>query len=123
LVSLLSTFALVWQAKHGLDEAVLAPVLFARGMGLGAVGLPAISIAYASIGKEVLPMATTTLNIVQRIGGPTLTTLCALFLAWALQGHAAPVGANAWAGAFLLLVALHAIMCIATVLLPHPKEA
>jgi hypothetical protein len=29
-------------------------------------------------------MATTSLNIVQRLGGPTLTTLCATFLGWRL---------------------------------------
>ena len=30
------------------------------------------------------PMATTSLNIVQRLGGPTVTTLCATFLGWRL---------------------------------------
>ncbi|PXX12531.1 hypothetical protein C7399_118133 [Paraburkholderia tropica] len=30
-------------------------------------------------------MATTSLNIVQRIGGPTMTPLCATFLAWKLR--------------------------------------
>jgi len=123
LLSLISTLALVPQATRGLNEAVLACALLARGMGLGAVGLPAISLAYASIGKEVLPMATTALNIVQRIGGPILTTLCALFLERTLQGHVEHFGLNAWAAAFVLLATLHAIMGLATVTLPRPGQA
>ncbi|MFL9876104.1 DHA2 family efflux MFS transporter permease subunit [Paraburkholderia megapolitana] len=121
--SLVSTLALVWQATHGLDEVVLAAILFVRGMGMGAVGLPVVSLAYASIEKNALPMATTTLNIVQRIGGPTLTTLCALSLSWALQGHVSHFGLDAWAEAFLGLAVLHAFMALATVTLPHAREA
>lgn len=120
--SFVSTLVLVWQAMHGLDEVVLAVVLFIRGMGLGAVGLPAVAIAYESIGKNNLPMATTTLNIVQRIGGPTLTTLCALFLSWALHGHVGHFSQNAWAEAFLLLAAFHGTMVLATMVLPHPPH-
>lgn len=121
--SLLSTLALVWLAMHGLNEVVLAVVLFIRGMGLGAVGLPAVALAYGAIDKETLPMAATTLNIVQRIGGPTLTTLCALFLSWALQEHTRHFELNAWAEAFVVLTALHAVMVLATVMLPPPRKA
>ncbi|MGI4813388.1 MAG: DHA2 family efflux MFS transporter permease subunit [Janthinobacterium lividum] len=119
-LALCATLALVWLAHHGLDLLVLVPALFIRGMGQGAVGLPAISVAYASVAREDLPMATTTLNIMQRLGGPTLTTLCAVFLAWMLA-LAAPVGnlgLNAWAWAFLLLSALHALTVLAAVGLP-----
>ncbi len=123
IFSFLSTLVLVVQAIHGLDETLLAAALFFRGVGLGAVGLPAISMAYASISKESLPMATTTLNIVQRIGGPTLTTLCALFLSWALQEHTSHFGRNPWAEVFLILGALHASMVFATVKLPNLRQA
>lgn len=123
LLSLVSTLALVWQATRGLDQAVLAGVLFMRGVGLGAVGLPAVSLAYASVEKGALPMATTTLNIVQRIGGPILTTGCALFLSWALHGQVSRFGLNAWAWAFLALAALHAVMVLAAMLLPMVREA
>ena len=115
--ALVSMLALVWQALHGLNEFALAIILFVRGIGLGAVGLPTISLAYAAVEPAVLPMATTTLNIVQRIGGPTLSTLSVLFLTWALQGHASYFGLNAWSEAFLLFAALHAIMTLAAVTL------
>jgi hypothetical protein len=36
---------------------------------MSAVGVPPISAAYSSVRKEELPMATTSLNIVQRLGG------------------------------------------------------
>ncbi|WP_019936670.1 DHA2 family efflux MFS transporter permease subunit [Bordetella sp. FB-8] len=123
LFSLVSTLALVGQAAQGLDQAVMAGILFVRGLGLGAVGLPAISLAYASVEKNALPMATTTLNIVQRVGGPILTTFCALFLSWALQEHVSRFGLNAWAWAFLALAALHLIMAFATMTLPLARQA
>ncbi|HEY1609322.1 MAG TPA: DHA2 family efflux MFS transporter permease subunit [Paraburkholderia sp.] len=117
-----ATLALAWLASHGeLDFVVLVPALFVRGIGQGAVGLPAISAAYATIERHNLPMATTTLNIVQRLGGPTLTTLCAVFLGRMLQTRGSPAShaaLNAWALAFLLLAALHALTLIAALRLP-----
>jgi hypothetical protein len=90
-----------------------------RGMGLSAVGIPAISAAYASVRKQDLPMATTSLNIVQRLGGPTLTTLCATFLGWRLgmaQSNASL--SSAFTAAFLLLCGLHALLFAAALRLP-----
>jgi MFS family permease len=49
--------------------AILACARFLRGVGLSAVGIPSISAAYASVKKRDLPMATTSLNILQRLGG------------------------------------------------------
>ena len=124
-----ATLVLAWLAWRGLDPAVLAVALFLRGAGQGAVGLPAISLAYAEVERQRLPMATTTLNIVQRLGGPTLTTLCAVALSAMLATRAhgsAPVAAaaphaQAWTGAFLLLAALHAVAVLAAAALPAKK--
>ena len=80
-----ATLPFLYLASHGLVVAVLACALFLRGVGLSAVGIPSISAAYASVKKQDLPMATTSLNIVQRLGGPTMTTLCATFLGWRLR--------------------------------------
>lgn len=119
VVSLVSTLALIGLATYGLNKLALEGVLFIRGLGMGAIGLPAISMAYASVAKEALPMATTTLNIVQRIGGPTLTVFISLFLSWSLQIHVDHFGMNAWAASFLILGALHAFMLLATLRLPE----
>jgi hypothetical protein len=65
-------------------------------------------------------MATTALNIVQRLGGPTLTTLCATFLAWRLGSADAAHSSNpgAFEGTFLLLCLLHTLLFAATLRLP-----
>jgi EmrB/QacA subfamily drug resistance transporter len=120
-LALAGTLPLVWLAGHGLIVAVLACTLFVRGVGLSAVGIPSISAAYASVRRRDLPMATTSLNIVQRLGGPMMTTLCATLLGWRLSAAAAPspvVTSDAFAEAFGLLCFLHLLLFLATLRLP-----
>jgi MFS family permease len=117
------TLPFLYLANHGLLPAVLAFALFIRGVGLSAIGVPSISAAYASVKRQDLPMATTALNIVQRLGGPTLTTLCATFLAWRLgstQPHDTVSGP--FTAAFLVLCALHALLFAAAMRLPLSVE-
>jgi EmrB/QacA subfamily drug resistance transporter len=124
LLALLGTLPFLYLASHGLVLAVLAATLFVRGVGLSAIGVPSISAAYASVRKQDLPMATTSLNIVQRLGGPTLTTLCATFLGWRLRSaHSSQSGfSGAFTAAFLLLCVLHAILFFAALRLPLVLE-
>jgi EmrB/QacA subfamily drug resistance transporter len=120
LLTLLATFPMLYLTAHGLNLVVLIPALLLRGMGMSSVGLPSLSAAYASVRRERMPMATTSLNIVQRLGGPTMTTLCATFLAWKLKsldaGHAI---SSAFGGAFLILCGIHAFAFLAAVQLPR----
>jgi len=120
LLALCGTLPFLYLAEHGLVLMVLAATLFVRGMGMGAIGVPSISAAYASVSKRDLPMATTSLNIVQRLGGPTLTTACATFLAWRLRSEhiASHASTGAFAEAFLLLCGLHVLLFIAALRLP-----
>ncbi|MGF6767838.1 EmrB/QacA subfamily drug resistance transporter [Paraburkholderia sp. GAS199] len=118
LLALVATLMLAWLASRPLQVAMLVPTLFARGAGIGAMALPAVSAAYASVEPRNLPMATVTLNIVQRLGGPTVTTLCALVLAELLDVRLTVAGLNAWAATFLLLAMLHAVMVATVVWLP-----
>ncbi|WP_250456144.1 DHA2 family efflux MFS transporter permease subunit [Caballeronia sp. ATUFL_M2_KS44] len=118
LLSLAATLMLAWLASRPLQVAALVPTLFVRGAGLGATALPAMSAAYASVEPRNLPMATTTLNILQRLGGPTVTTLCALVLAQWLSAPPTLAGVNAWEAAFLLLGIVHAVMVVTVVRLP-----
>jgi EmrB/QacA subfamily drug resistance transporter len=113
------TLPFLYLASHGFVFAVLAGALFLRGVGLSAVGIPSISAAYASVRKQDLPMATTSLNIVQRLGGPTLTTLCATFLGWKLgMTQSGTTLSSAFTAAFLLLCGLHALLLAAALRLP-----
>jgi MFS family permease len=118
-LALAGTLPFVWLASHGLIVAVLACALFVRGVGLSAVGIPSISAAYASVKRRDLPMATTSLNIVQRLGGPMMTTLCATFLGWRLSAAPNPAStSDAFAEAFGLLCFLHVLLFLATLRLP-----
>jgi EmrB/QacA subfamily drug resistance transporter len=118
-LALVGTLPFIWLASHGLCVAVLACALFVRGAGLSGVGIPSISAAYASVKKRDLPMATTSLTIVMRLGGPTMTTLCATFLGWRLELPHSPVSlSSAFAAAFVLLCVLHALLFAASLRLP-----
>ena len=87
---------------------------------MSGVGLPLMTAAYASVSRRKLPMATTLLNIVQRLGGPTMMTLCASFLAWRLGSHVTGHAVStAYAWAFLLLCGLHAFTFLAAIRLPR----
>jgi EmrB/QacA subfamily drug resistance transporter len=118
-LALIGTLPFIYLASHGLMVIVLAVTLFIRGAGLSAIGIPSITAAYASVRKQDLPMATTSLNIVQRIGGPTLTTLCATFLGWRLRSAPIPGAlSSAFTAAFGLLCVLQTLLFIATLRLP-----
>jgi EmrB/QacA subfamily drug resistance transporter len=119
LLAFASTLPFLYLASHGLVLGVLAGALFLRGVGLSTVGIPSISAAYASVRRQDLPMATTSLNIVQRLGGPILTTLCATFLGWRLGlAQSSASLASAFTAAFLLLCGLHAFLFAAALRLP-----
>jgi MFS family permease len=119
LVALAGTLPFIYLAGHGLASALAAIALFVRGMGQSCVGVPSISAAYSSVKREALPMATTTLNIVMRMGGPTLTTICATFLGWRLAVHAPAPATGAYGDTFALICALHVVLLVAALRLPQ----
>ncbi len=124
LVALVGTLPLLGLAGHGLVLVVLAAALFIRGVGMSAIGIPSITSAYASVSRQDLPMATAAMNIVQRLGGPTLTTLCATFLSWRLASAPTPeVLPRAFTEAFGLLCALHGLLFLAALRLPRFADA
>jgi len=119
ICALLGTAILVLLAPYRLNIAAFSCALFLRGAGIGTIGIPAMSTGYRSVAKADLPMATTALNIVQRIGGPTYATLCATALGWCLSGALPSVSTSgAYVLVFGLLCGLHALLCLATLGLP-----
>jgi EmrB/QacA subfamily drug resistance transporter len=112
---------MVFLASHGLMTGVFVAALVVRGIGQGAVGIPSITAAYASVPKRELPMATTSLNIVQRLGGPTLTTVCATFLAWRMR-LSGGASAKAFVAGFALLCGLQALALLSALQLPKRVE-
>jgi hypothetical protein len=67
---------------------MMVAALFLRGLGQGAIGVPSISAGYAAVPREQIGLATTAANIVQRVGGPTGTTIMGIVLSMAMTGHA-----------------------------------
>jgi EmrB/QacA subfamily drug resistance transporter len=119
VIAFVSTLPLLYLSSQHCNVSILAITLFIRGMGMSAVGVPPISAAYTSVRREELPMATTSLNIVQRLGGPTLTTLCATVLGWRLAAVPSEgTVASAFTASFFLLCGLHALLILAAVRLP-----
>ena len=80
LISLLATLPLVWMAEHGLVKWVLNIALLMRGIGLSGINIPSMAAAYGSVPRRKLPIVTTTINIIQRIGGPIATTVLAVYM-------------------------------------------
>ncbi len=120
LLALVGTLPLPYMAGHDMLLPVLAISLFVRGAGMSAIGIPSITSGYASVRRQDLPMATTAMNIVQRLGGPTLTTLCATFLGWRLGSAPAPATVpNAFVAAFALLCVLQGLLFLAVLKLPR----
>ncbi len=123
VISLVGTLAFLYMSCYQLNVPLLMIALFVRGVGMSGVGIPSVSAAYASVPKEKLPAATTALNIAQRLGGPTLTTICATFLVWRLAAAHTPVQVNsAFTLSFALLCALHLFQVLAALRLPALVE-
>jgi EmrB/QacA subfamily drug resistance transporter len=80
ILSILGTIPFVFMIQGRFSVPVIIVSLLARGVGQGAVGVPTIAAAYASVEKEKLGLATTAINIVQRLGGPIATTALALIV-------------------------------------------
>jgi len=126
LISLVSALPFIYLATHRMVGPIFVMSLLLRGMGQGAIGVPSISAAYSGVPKQDIPMATTTLNIVQRLGGPTLTTLTAAFLAWRMNFAFSIDGiSRAFMLSFLVLTGLHLLLLLSTLQLPKvlPKPS
>ena len=77
---LLGTLPFAFLPPASLSMWMICGALFLRGVGLGAISVPLIAVAYSSLPRETVPVATTALNIVQRMGGPIATTILTLYL-------------------------------------------
>lgn len=105
-LAFLSMLPFLWMIENGLSPILAAISLFFRGAGQGAIGIPSVSAAYASVSKERLAVANTAINIVQRLGGPLATTFTALFIPSAANSLSRS-GSHAFTIAFSILTGLH----------------
>jgi EmrB/QacA subfamily drug resistance transporter len=142
-IALLGTAAYT-QVGTDTSYAFLATALWVRGIGLGATMMPAMAAGYAALQSREIPRATTSINIIQRIGGSVGTALLAVILERqivasvgahaqglgtlgaappAARSHLAGPVAHAFAGTFWLALFLTAAAYVPALLLPrHPPE-
>jgi len=78
-VFLLGTLMFTQLTPH-TSYAWIGLSLFVRGMGMGWVMMPLMAAAYANLTRTMVPRATTTLNIMMRVGGSFGTALVAVVL-------------------------------------------
>jgi len=118
--------------------AYLAPALFLIGAGLGATITPSMAVAYQGLAREAVPQATSTINVVQRIGGSLGTALLAVVLQTAIDARPSGRGAgpaadrheqaaaglaHAFATTFWVALALTATALVPALLLPgRPRQ-
>ena len=76
---------------------LLAALLVVRGLGIGGSMMPAMAAAYATLQREAIPRATSSLNALQRIGGSIGTAVLAVVLQGEIKDQlaAAQVGESA----------------------------
>jgi EmrB/QacA subfamily drug resistance transporter len=83
----------------GTSAVSLAGPLLLRGLGLGLVMAPLIAAGYSTLRRESIPQATTTFNILNRVGGSLGTAVLAVILVRRLAGGGGGGGARPGTGA------------------------
>jgi EmrB/QacA subfamily drug resistance transporter len=106
VLTVLGTVPFVWMTQRGFTTAGVELGLFLRSVGQGAIGIPTVSAAYASVPKEKLSAATTAVNIVQRLGGPMATIAVAIAVTFAT---ARVSGESAFLVPFLALMSIQVL--------------
>ena len=117
-VALAGTLPLLWMACTAYSWPLALACMFVRGVGQGATGIPSTSAAYSSVPPPRLPVATTAINIVQRLGGPVATTTVTIVLAATVTADGA-----GYASAFATLIAVQALLLASASRLPSGIEA
>jgi EmrB/QacA subfamily drug resistance transporter len=115
VLTVLGTLSFVWMTQRGITTLGVELGLLLRGAGQGAIGIPTVSAAYASVPKEKLSVATTAVNIVQRLGGPVATIAVAIAVTVAMRRGP---GARAFLFPFLALMSIQLFALGCAVRLP-----
>ncbi len=128
VIAFAGTLPLTFASFSHAGLPLFCAALFVRGFGLGCINIPSIAAAYSNIARENIPVATTAINICQRVGGPVATTGLAVFLHVMLGAHGTSSGeatdtAPAFLATFRLLCAMHALNILSALRLPLSVSA
>jgi EmrB/QacA subfamily drug resistance transporter len=104
--------------------------LFVIGLGMGAVAAPVMSAGYRSVDRATVPRATSTLQVLQRVGGAIGTAVYAVmlqhYIAQAQPGGAAGLAgrlADAFGKTFWVALAISAVCVLPALFLPGRPPA
>jgi EmrB/QacA subfamily drug resistance transporter len=123
---ILTTLATVPFGLIGAHTPVLwlSIAMLIRGMGIGFAFMPAMSAAFASLGRSELANATPQLNVLQRVGGSIGTAVLAVVLQRALVGtHTAAGAAAAYGTAFWASAGITALAIVPCIILVRAERA
>lgn len=124
VLAVLGTIPFVYMSLDRMSPFWVMVSLAARGAGQGATGIPSIAAAYSSVPKAKLGIATTAINIVQRLGGPIATTVIAITVSLSAVSH--PISSRrAFLIPFVVLIALQLLALVSASRLPvriHANE-
>lgn len=110
------TLPFLWMALHQFSMPLAVLGLLIRGAGQGVTGLPAIAAAYAAVPRSRLALATSAANIVQRLGGPIVTTVIAI--AVSLAAGASTASAQSFLLPLAVLTLVQLLVIVTAVRLP-----
>jgi EmrB/QacA subfamily drug resistance transporter len=108
------------QLDEHTSQALLALSGVPRGIGMGLAFPSLMGSAYRTLSQPQIPGASTTLNILQRVGGAIGTALFAVILQHALDaGH----GAHAFGITYWWVLGATAVTALPALMLPHRTGA
>jgi EmrB/QacA subfamily drug resistance transporter len=122
ILGLLGTLPFLFMLETHVSVLIASVSVLIRGAGTGGVSVPSISAAYASVPRDKLPIATTSINIVQRMGGPVATTVAAILMDRAMPheiGNSGLAHVPAFEIAFAFLILVQTLNVIAALNLPE----
>lgn len=105
------------------NEALLMAALLVRGLGLGAVTIPLMSVAFLGLERAEVPHASTITRIATQVGGSFGVAVLAVVLHAAMSGARAPVDvAAAFDRSFWWAIAFAGAAVLLSFLLPGRPE-
>jgi EmrB/QacA subfamily drug resistance transporter len=121
--TLLGTIAFT-QVSADSSQTLIALSLVARGVGMGFIMAPLMAAGYRTLSTDAVARATTTMNIVMRVGGAVGTAVFAVLLQHRLGGAAsADAAAHAYGATFWWNLGATALVAVAALGLPRGAAA
>ncbi|QEO09914.1 MDR family MFS transporter [Protaetiibacter larvae] len=111
-------------ADAGTSNVWLSAVLVIRGLGLGTVLIPIMTVSMTGLGHDDIPQATMITRIAQQLGGAFGTAALAVVLTTLLDSATTPAGAvDAFHAAFWVATGVSVLALLTALVLPRREPA